>query len=166
MTQCLHSAVKRRGAGETCRRTVGRGGQHYPLLLQDATCRVTCWHADMSAAELAQTGRMVQERNVLAPGDTAAFDAPDETPEDPRFVHPDDARAQEQFELEGVESGRPSGGAAAVQKVANVLVATDAALRAAPEVRAPTRAARIDLHGHKPSAVTACAQGRVQSPQG
>lgn len=102
--------------------------------VQDATCRVTCWHADMSAAELAQTGRMVQERNVLAPGDTAAFDAPDDTPEDPRFVHPDDARAQEQFELEGVESGRPSGGAAVAQKVANVLVATDAALRAAPEV--------------------------------
>lgn len=70
----------------------------------------------------------------MAPADTAAFSAPDATPEDARFVHPDDARAQEQFELEGVASSGRGACAAAARQAANVLVATDAALKAAPEV--------------------------------
>jgi hypothetical protein len=105
--------------------------------MQEGTCNVACWHADMQPTELAQIGRMVQDRNVLSRHAINALAALEtEAGLDPRFVHPDDARAQSQFDIEGVDVPGPvRAGTSTQDRRATVLVSTDAALKHMPDVR-------------------------------
>lgn len=98
---------------------------------------MACWHADMETTELAQTGRMVQERNFLSCSDINALASLNtEVSLDPRFVHPDDTRAQSQFDIEGVDPPKQDRPATfAQERRTTVLVATDAASKQVPEVR-------------------------------
>lgn len=92
----------------------------------------------MLEEELAQTARCWAEGNLLTPDELAA--AADETPPAwvaDRFTHPDDVRGLDvmgrSIEERASLMSQPPPAA-----VANVLVASDAALKAAPEVCCPS----------------------------
>lgn len=95
---------------------------------------MACWHADMTPDEIAAAGRMLQESNVLSAAEIANM--PDRSPDDGTFVHPDEVRGKLQAEEEEAATGPATCGVESAAG-AHVLVATDAALKLAPEVCHP-----------------------------
>jgi hypothetical protein len=100
--------------------------------VQGTACKVSCWHADMTLEEIVQTGRMFQEGNFLSATDAAQMT--DLKPPSDVFTHPDEVRGLQHLEVEEADR-KHLHGEAGVAALAQVLVATDAALKNAPEVR-------------------------------
>ena len=86
----------------------------------------------MGQEQLAQVGRLLQDGNLMSASDAARTAGEQLDGEDDLFLHPDEARSRQQQREADLRSGR---GSLRRSVPAQVLVATDAALKLAPEVR-------------------------------